>query len=460
MQITRSRLVAFEILRRVEEEAAYASNILSSEDLAEFEREDRALVQELVLGVLRWQGQLDFLIEHYSRRKLKALDMAVVIALRLGLYQLRFLERIPAHAAINESVNLVRRKKLASAASFVNAVLRSAQRDATTAIAEFLPGISSTLKRLSVETSHPEWLLERWISRYGEGETRSLALANNQTPQTALRLNLNRVSEETIQAWLKENKVSVRESRLVPTARVIESGHISPTSKAIREGWVYPQDECSQLVAHLALDSGAKELGAGDISVLDMCAAPGSKTTLVESLLPDGGGVVACDIHHHRLRTLLRLARVVGAKRILPVQLDAARQLPFANDQFEAVLLDAPCSGLGTLQRHPEIKWRASASGLLSLATLQKELIENAARVLRPGGLLTYSVCTTEPEEGEDVIAAFKQEHAEFRDVTRERLIEFGLNASELLTSSFGARSFTHRNDCESFFFCVLWKRK
>jgi 16S rRNA (cytosine967-C5)-methyltransferase len=458
MQITRARLAAFDILRRVADEGAYASNLLASEGLSDLGREDRALVQTLVLGVLRWQRQLDFLIEHYSRRGTGALDTAVVLALRLGLYQLRFLERVPAHAAINESVNLTRKHKVASASGFVNGVLRSAQRQMSTPITELIPPGVGDVERLSIETAHPQWLLERWVSRYGASDARALALANNETPQTALRLNLRRASKESIVRWFDENSLAVRDSLLSPDALIQEEGYLSPASKPIREGWVYPQDECSQLVAHLAIDLGGNSESAA-LKILDLCAAPGSKTSLMESLLP-GGGIIACDIHRHRLRTLLKLAQVSGANRILPVQLDATGDLPFAEDSFDAVLLDAPCSGLGTLQRHPEIKWRVTADNISELSHLQRSLIESGAKVLRPGGLLTYSVCTTEPEEGEEIIASFKSAHPEYRDVTRERLVESGLNAGELLTSTYGARSFTHRDKCESFFFCVLWKRK
>jgi 16S rRNA (cytosine967-C5)-methyltransferase len=460
MPVTRARLLAFDILRRVEDEGAYASNLLASDSLADLEREDRSLVQTLVLGVLRWRRQLDFLIEHYSRRRIAALDPAVVLALRLGLYQLRFLERVPAHAAINESVNLTRKHKVASASSFVNGILRSAQRQLNNSLHELVPDGLGHIEKLSIETSHPSWLLERWIARFGEGEARALALANNQTPSTALRMNQNLARAESVLEWFADNGVSIRRSSLAPDAFIVDEGHLSPASKPIREGWVYPQDECSQLVAHLAIDQTAQRNSEGAfLRILDLCAAPGSKTTLMESLIRNGG-VVACDLHHHRLRTLMRLAAVSRATRILPVQLDATSRLPFINDTFDAVLLDAPCSGLGTLQRHPEIKWRVTPDNILELSRLQGTLIENAGKMVRPGGLLTYSVCTTEPEEGEEIVASFKSSHREFRDVTRERLTELSIDASQMLTSTYGARSFTHRDKCESFFFCVLWKRK
>ena len=198
-KVSPARAAAFEILRRVATEDAYASNLLASDRYKRLSREDHALTQELVLGVLRWQTQLDFLIEHYARRPLNKLDGEVVITLRLGLYQLRFLSRVPPHAAINESVNLAKERKKQSAASLVNAILRSAQRDSRSDLSRT---IKDPLERLSVETSHPAWLLKRWIARFGEAEARALALANNTPPRTAFRLNARRHSVEQTRIWM------------------------------------------------------------------------------------------------------------------------------------------------------------------------------------------------------------------------------------------------------------------
>jgi len=193
---------------------------------------------------------------------------------------------------------------------------------------------------------------------------------------------------------------------------------------------------------------------------LDLCAAPGGKTTLLASLLPASALVVAGDLRLHRLRTMKEMSERLGVGNIHLVQLDAAAPAPFDQQKgFDVVLLDAPCSGLGTLRRHPEIKLRMSEDRIARLAELQKRLIASAARQLCVGGLLVYSVCSTEPEEGEEVVAWFRQNNPEFRDMTRERLVEIGLDPSPLLTPSFGARTFTRRQGSESFFFCVLWKR-
>lgn len=458
MEISPARQAAFEVLHRVENEAAYASNLLASDRYANLERDDRSLLQELVLGVLRWQVQLDFLVERFARRPLAKLDSDVVLALRLGIYQLRFLARIPAHAAINESVNIVRRRKLASAAPFVNAILRACQREQATPINELIHPIVDPMQRLSIEVSHPFWLVEKWVARYGEEATRALAEAANNPPRIAFRFNPRRANEDRTREWLADNGITIRKSQLVPDAAVIEAGNLSPISQPIRDGWIYLQDESSQLVARIAVDQRSRETPLRN--ALDICAAPGSKSTLLSTLLPENAAVVAGDIHHHRLQTLITIAGRLDAQRVFPVRLDATRPLPFNSSSFDLVLLDAPCSGLGTLQRHPEIKWKGGPERIAELSELQRKLIERASDQVAAGGTLTYAVCSTEPEEGEDIVAWFRRQHPEFRDVTRERLVELGNDADDLLTSSHGARSFTHRHGTESFFFCVLWKRK
>ncbi len=455
VKVSPSRLAAFEALWRVGAEDAYASNLLASARYDHLSREDRALAQELSFGVLRWQIQLDFLIERYAQRKLDKLDQEVVIALRLGLYQLKFLSRIPPHAAINESVNLVKDRGKRSAAAFVNAVLRRAEREQSFDLNQ---AIKDPLQRLSVETAHPAWLLARWIKRFGEDEVRTMAMANNSVPRPAFRFNPRMKSEAETRAWLNERNVAIQPSSLTPGAFIVESGSLSAQSEPVREGWIYLQDEASQLVAHLAA-GGVLKSQIPNPKLLDLCAAPGGKTTLLASLLPGNALIVASDLHLHRLRTMKELSARLGVNQINLIQLDATRDFPF-DEAFDLALLDAPCSGLGTLQRHPEIKLRMNEARINLLAALQMKMIENAARSLRAGGLLVYSVCSTEPEEGEEVIAWFRSQHPEFRDLTRERLVELGLDPAPLLTSSFGARTFTQRTGSESFFFCVLWKRR
>ena len=457
MNISPARITAFEILLRVANEDAYASNLLAAPRFEKLSAADHGLAHELTLGVLRWQGRLDFFIEHFTKRKITKLDAEVVIALRLGLYQLLFLDRVPAHAAINDAVNLVKFSKKKSAAPMVNAVLRVVQREGKDALEKRITSLENLFERVSIMTSHPVWLLQKWAERFSADEAQALAQANNHAPRTAFRFNRKVQDEAMTREWFAANNIQFRASEICPDAFVIEDGNFSAKSEPIKSYWIYLQDEASQLVAHLTTNSTIRI----PQSALDLCAAPGSKTSLVASLLPEESTIVACDLHLHRLQTMRDLVARANLTNINLLQLDATKSLPFAVEtKFDVVLLDAPCSGLGTLQRHPEIKWKIDQTKIFELAALQKRLIENAASHVSEGGILVYSVCSTEPEEGEEIIAEFCGAHAEFRDVTSERLRVLALEGAKFFTQNFGARTFTHQHGCESFFVCLLEKSK
>ena len=467
IEISPARRAAFDILWRVTTEDAYATNLLASENYAALSREDHGLLNELVLGVLRWQRTLDFLIERYAQRPTNKLDTATQIALRLGLYQLRWLTRVPAHAALNESVNLIKTTEQPAAAPLVNAALRNATRDSATRLEEMLALVPNDLARLGIAASHPSWLFKRWLARLGETDAKELATVNNSTPRTSFRFNALQSDPAQSREWLEQNGIGFEPSTVAPQAFVITAGKLSSQAALVQTGALYFQDEASQLIAHLAAAnprSASSEIGRNP-QYLDLCAAPGSKATLLASLLPEDARIVACDLHAHRLRTMDELRERLGVFNLELKQLDATQELP-ANfvENFDSVLLDAPCSGLGTLQRHPEIKWRLTEAKIKELAGLQKQLIANAARCVKSGGLLTYAVCSTEPEEGEEVVAWLREQQksagCEFRDMTRERLTELGLDPTNYLTGDFGGRTSPHRHGCEGFFFCVLWKRR
>ncbi|MGE0102241.1 MAG: 16S rRNA (cytosine(967)-C(5))-methyltransferase RsmB [Blastocatellales bacterium] len=453
MKVSVTREAAFDILFRVLTGDAYATNLIASERYAAFKPEDRGLMQELVLGVLRNLYLLDWLIERHSKRKIAKLDAEVAIALRLGMYQLQFLTRVPAYAAINESVNLVRMKRKQSAAPMVNAVLRAAQREGKPDLTRL---IEEPIERLRIETSHPAWLLERWIGRLGHDEARELALADNRPPRQTFRFNERRQSRSAADLWLKEHGVETRNSDIARGARVVVGGSLTAKDKPVNDGWIYLQDEASQLVARLCADGTM----TGPGGMLDLCAAPGGKSTLAASLLPAGSTVTACELHPHRLRTMCELAGRLGIENIEFVELDATRSLPFPPHSFDLVLLDAPCSGLGTLQRHPEIRYRIEPGKIGELAELQKSLLAQADLMVRPGGLIVYAVCSTEPGEGEELIAEFRSSRPDYRDLTRERLTGIGIDPETFLTGSHGARTWPHRHGTEGFFFCALWKRE
>lgn len=421
MQISPARRSAFEILRRIEGEAAYSSALLAHAD-NDLDPKDRALSHELVLGVLRRQLWLDRAIEHFASRKIESLDLAVIIALRLGLYQLRFLSRIPASAAINESVNLVKAARVKSAATFVNAVLRRATREP-----DYDPaaGADEKIEKAAVESSHPRWLIERWANQFGLENAKAIAQANNEPAVISFRLTAKalrgyRKSPEGIIAELRAAGVELAESRIAPGAwRLTDSGEDAGKDAGVPqarmpallrrfsdEGLIYFQDDGSQLIAHLL---GVR---AGE-RVLDVCAAPGSKSTLIAALAPQSE-IIAADLYVHRVQTTRELAARQQAGNIRFAVHDAMTDLPFARAFFDRVLVDAPCSGTGTLRHNPEIRWRLKPSDFKELADKQTRILAHASQMVAPGGFLLYSTCSLETEENEAVTDDFLKHHQDF----------------------------------------------
>ena len=437
MTVAPARRSAFEILRRVETESAYASLLLAALD-STMREDDRALCHEIVLGVLRRKLWLDKAIEHFGERKVGKLDLPVRLALEMGLYQLRFLTRIPASAAVNESVNLVRSSRIKSAAGFVNAVLRRATREPDY---DPLPTIEDSVVKLSIETSHPAWLIERWVQAFGFDEATAFARANNQPAPTAFRLTAKALrdkgSAERVLRTTQDAGAEIIPSQIAPDSwRVI--GAVNTVRNLADDGLVYLQDEASQLLAHL-LNVGPNQ------RVLDLTAAPGSKATHLAALAPSAT-IVAGDLHPHRVATMRRLA-VKQAAHIHTLVHDVTKPLPFPGESFDRVLLDAPCSGTGTLRRNPEIRYRRRPEDINELAEQQKQMLGRAAPVVRPGGRLLYSTCSVEPEENEHVVDHFASANPNFTP------LDLSATLSSFIPhpSSLHLRLWPHRQGCDGF---------
>jgi 16S rRNA (cytosine967-C5)-methyltransferase len=397
MAVSPARAVAFEILLKVEREQSYASELLHSTRFARLSSIDHGLATELVMGVLRWQSLLDRRIARASSQKLARLDDEVLIALRIALYQLHFLSRVPARAAIFESVELVKAARKGSAAAFVNAVLR--KLTAGPAENNVGPGDGSAFDAIADSadpsllaecSAHPEWLVKRWSERYGFQVARLICAHNQSPPTTAVHIYGDPSSSEPIKNEFAQSGSETAPGRLLSSARIVVSGDITRT-QAYEQGRIAIQDEASQLVALL--------VGRGE-SILDCCAAPGGKTALLARRNPKAT-ILASELHPHRAHLLRSLARspnirVIGAD---------ARQLPFSRT-FDRVLVDVPCSGTGTLARNPEIKWRLGAGDLADLQSRQIAILKSALDRLAVGGRLVYSTCSLEREENEDVLEA------------------------------------------------------
>jgi 16S rRNA (cytosine967-C5)-methyltransferase len=452
-----ARKIAFDILRRVEADGAYASDALHTELSARVSAPDAALATELTLGVLRWRAQLDFLLERHLKETVAKLDLPVALALRLGIYQLRFLERVPARAAVHESVELVKRAKKTSAAPLVNAVLRKATEESAKPAAELLPPGLSGSQQLVHLYSHPLWLIERWLARFGEARTTAILGADNKPPSLSCSVS-NPVQRETVVAELTRDGLSVSDGRLLRDALAIRGGSPSHT-KAFAEGRISIQDEASQAIPLLlAAHSGN--------SVLDLCAAPGGKTAPLARSAGERGLIVAADRHPHRLLAMREQMRRLGLARVHLVALDAERPLPFAA-RFDRILVDAPCSGSGTLARHPEIRWRLEPSQLREFHALQVAMLRNALAQLKAGGQLVYSTCSMEPEENEEVISeVLKQPTATTQKITRvpraqaakapAAYLAPGVDADSLFDSDGQFHTYPDRDGTDGFFAALL----
>jgi len=392
--ISPARKIACEVLRRVEAEGAYASDLLHAELGGRVKADDAGLATELVMGVLRWRRLLDFLLERQLKKPVARLDLPVALALRIGLYQLRFLERVPARAAVNESVELVKSARKSSAATLVNAVLRRAANEARVPAATFVAADAAIAERLGILDSHPTWMVERWLARLGEERTIALLEANNHAPRLSCALRDGAQRDEIFGA-LQRAGLRIEAGKILRTAFAVSGGSPSRT-EAFRCGAISIQDEASQTVP-LLLDVQEGE------RVLDLCAAPGGKTPPLVRAAGAGGMVVAADRHAHRLRAMREQFKRLGLVGARLVELDAAGALPFGV-KFDRILVDAPCSGTGTLARHPEIRWRLKPEQLGEFHALQTSLLRSALERLAPGGRLVYSTCSMEPEENEEVV--------------------------------------------------------
>ena len=366
---------------------------------------ERALATELAYGVTRQRGALDALLAPFCHRGLAGLDPAVSCVLRLGAYQLRHLDRVPAYAAVQTSVDLLRRHGPPAAAGLVNAVLRRLEAAPRGPEA---PPPGDDLEALAVASSHPAWLVRRWAARLGRAETEALLASNNRRPGVCLRPNALRTDAAGLLAELAGSGIRGRPGRWLPEAVILERGGAPGDLPALRQGRCTVQGEASMLVAHVAAPR------PGDLC-LDVAAAPGGKATHLAEWMGDRGTVVANDIDGRRAQLCVEAAARLGLRAVQPHSADA-RRLPEAfGGRCDVVVADVPCTGLGTLASRPDLRWRKQEADIATVAALQAEILGAAAACVKPGGILVYSTCTTEPEENELVVADLLGSHPEFQ---------------------------------------------
>ncbi|MEJ7847661.1 MAG: 16S rRNA (cytosine(967)-C(5))-methyltransferase RsmB [Pyrinomonadaceae bacterium] len=439
MKISPARLAAFEILSKIEKERAFSSVLLPQYE-NDLSLQDCGLCHALTLGILRKQIGLDRLIDQYTKGK--KIDSAVRIALRIGLYQLLFLDKVPDYSAINESVNLVQYGKKTSAKGFVNAILRRATREKIDIV------FTDHIDRISVETSHPRWLIEKWIGQFGENETTTLAAANNDIPQIAFRTTARSAGAPP---------GNVLPSEYVEGCFIADNIDEELLAMAER-GEIYFQDEASQMVA------ASVDLKEGE-KFLDVCAAPGSKATLIankfqisnfkfqisdlKAQTANSGLIVAGDLHYQRVQFMRSNFEKQGIDNFNLLQYDAVKSLPFGDESFDVVLVDAPCSGTGTIRHNPEIRYFLSVDDFNDLSRKQLVILQNASKFVKTGGRLIYSTCSLEQEENEIVCADFLAANPDF-DKIRPEVPDKFINDELFVHTS------PHRDNMDGFFIAAF----
>jgi 16S rRNA (cytosine967-C5)-methyltransferase len=463
--IAPARLAAYDVLRAVSTGRADLPTALARVRPRLGDERDRALAGEIVTGTLRWQGAYDAVIAAFARRPPAKLDPEVLDILRMTVFQLLHLDRVPASAAVNDAVDLARKAGKQSAAGLVNAVLRRVSRErahlplpprpAETADAGVNPsatGVASpsrseALAYLSTTLSHPEWLAAKWLDRHGFEAAEAWALFDNEPAALTIRANTLRISRDALAELLTAQGVGTEPARFAPHGLAVRKGNPLLTPLA-GEGLFFVQDESSQLVAQLTAAVPGER-------ILDACASPGGKTTAMAAAMENRGLLVATDVRGRRVDLLRRTVETASASCVRVVQADVSGVLPFRT-RFDCVLLDAPCSGLGTLRRDPDIRWRRSPDDLERLAVVQAAMLGRAGDVVAGGGRLVYATCSSEPDENEAVVGRFLEEHRDFMSAPERIPVEL----ARFITADGYFRTFPFRDQLEPFFAAMLVKTK
>ncbi|MFQ6041695.1 MAG: 16S rRNA (cytosine(967)-C(5))-methyltransferase RsmB [Candidatus Poribacteria bacterium] len=443
------RKLALEIVLRWEEKKSDVSGILDRVIRAErLQDVDKSLLTELVYGVLRWRRRLDYIVKNFthSRRKLDNLTLNI---LRLGAYQLIITDKIPPYAAINESVELAKPHR--GRKRFVNAILRAIQRDTHPRPLQGGEGTEikypnkdeNPIQYLSLRYSYPQWMVARWIKRHGFDWTAAFCEASNQVAPLCIRTNTLRANRDDLAELLKQEGVEVSYSVIAPEGLRLRKYPTVTKLSAYKRGWFQIQDESSMLTTHI-LDPQPGEF------IIDVCAAPGGKTTHIAQMMQNRGKIFAFDISETKLAFIKENCQRLKIEIVTPMKFDAAVIYePFTN-KADRVLADVPCSNLGVLRRHPEVRWRKTESQITALSELQYAILKSASNYLKPDGILVYSTCSVEPEENEQVVMRFLSEHPNFEI---ENVTPFLPQLNKGLVSDTGyMQTYPHLHDMDGFF--------
>ena len=399
-----ARHIAVNILNRIENTDAYTDITLAHElSGTNMSVRDRHFVTELVNGTIRWLLRLDWIIRLYFQGDYEKCPLKIRNVLRSALYQIMFLDKVPNYAAISEAVTLAKKLKGAFWGRKVNAILRSIDRNLDGI--EYPDAKTQPVDYLAIKYSHPVWLVEKWYQRFGFDGTKNLLQYNNIPPKHTLRVNTLKISAQELQVRLREFDIETTISNFAGECLITKRLPNLDAFSLFQDGLFSIQDESAALVARL-VDPKPGEL------ILDLCAAPGGKTTHLAELSKNLSRIVAVDIYLNRLQLVKNAAQRLGHKSIFPVNADA---LQISGITADKVLIDAPCSGLGVLAKRSDARWKKTPEQLFELGILQKEILNNAAGLVKTGGYLIYSTCTIEPEENEQQVDRFLKEHPDFK---------------------------------------------
>jgi 16S rRNA (cytosine967-C5)-methyltransferase len=443
-----ARVVAYHALSAIDDGAQDLATAISQGRARLRDPRDRALASDIVHGTLRWRRTLDSLIATGTKDRRLPGDPRVLAILRLSLYQILYLDRVPASAVVDDAVDLARMAQRAHAAGFVNALLRGLLRQRHRLQVPQRPTGSDrgeALAYLGIAHSHPDWLLARWLDRFGFDAVESWVRFDNATPPLTVRANTLVGSRQALREWFAARGVETRPTTYAPDGLIVDDAPDRGLPDDPDGRWMI-QDESSQLVTQMVHASPGER-------VLDLCAAPGAKTTALAADMHDEGVLVACDVRPRRLRILRGVLAHAGTRHTHVVHLDRDGPLPF-RPPFDRILVDAPCSGLATIRRDPDIKWGRQESDLAAYAVIQRALLDRAAPHVAPGGRLIYATCSSEPDENDDVVAAFLDSHPDFeRDIRLDGLAE---SVRPLVDDTGALRPLPHLHGLEAFYAASL----
>lgn len=434
------RGLAVKILNRIEQTDAYLDKVLDYElKNSNLSGQDKALLYEIVHGVVRWEGKLDWILTGFMKGNFSKAMLDIKNALRVALYQILYLDKIPHYAALNEATEFIKKIHGQKYANFVNALLRNIVNNLENIR---FPDPEEKISYLTNTYSHPVWLVKKYLTMYEPDEIIKIMLANNEKPKITLRVNRLVVTDDEFEKLLEQDDIDYFKGNYLAGFYHLKSLINIKNWTYFKQGYCNIQDESTGLSVNL-LDPKP------GMKVLDMCAAPGGKTAYIAEKMNNTGEIIALDKFETRLDILMQNLERLHVTNVKPIVADAVE---YNEQTFDAILLDAPCSGLGTLSKKPDIKWKRTYSDILKLIDVQEKLLDNAAKLVVPGGVIVYSTCTTIPDENDDIIFKFLKQHPEFEIVLPDNI------PNELVDKNGFVKTFPHIHKIDGSF-CVKLKK-